>query len=192
MPIPHCPKPSTKRLSRSIKGPSIFDFVAEPRPCRHISPWRHTGTTCVWGHAQSAASRISFRLPSTHNGIGTLVNPVCTRRMETNRAVRNGNIMRSRANKKNRQAYLLWGLRAGVKPLIALALFAGTLLFCALPSSVATNPPAWQPLPAQPVDPAIQDMELTLRARRALADDPVIAKLDLGVEVRNRVATLWG
>ncbi|HEV3117437.1 MAG TPA: BON domain-containing protein [Gemmataceae bacterium] len=100
--------------------------------------------------------------------------------------------MRSRSNKKNGRACLLWWLRAGVKPLIALALFAGTLLFCALPSSVATNPPAWQPLPAQPVDPAIQDMELTLRARRALADDPVIAKLDLGVEVRNRVATLWG
>jgi osmotically-inducible protein OsmY len=35
-------------------------------------------------------------------------------------------------------------------------------------------------------------MELGLRARQAFADDPVLATQNLGIDVRNRVATLWG
>ena len=37
-----------------------------------------------------------------------------------------------------------------------------------------------------------RDVLHTLQARRLLVDDPELAALNLGVRVRNRVATLWG
>src|SRR5947207_6099690 len=37
-----------------------------------------------------------------------------------------------------------------------------------------------------------QDLGHTIQARRLLLEDPDLAPLNLGVRVRNRVATLWG
>jgi osmotically-inducible protein OsmY len=100
--------------------------------------------------------------------------------------------MRSRFTKKIQQSSELTWLRVLSKPLIALGLFLSTLLFASLPSSKATNNPVWQPAPTQAVDPAMQDMELSLRARQAFAEDPLLSRQEIGIDVRNRVATLWG
>jgi|GEM_PF-4351918 len=100
--------------------------------------------------------------------------------------------MRSRFTKKNQQSSELTWLRILSKPLIALGLFLSTLLFASLPSSKATNDSIWQPAPTQAMDPAMQDMELSLRARQAFAEDPLLSRQEIGIDVRNRVATLWG
>ncbi len=47
--------------------------------------------------------------------------------------------------------------------------------------------------PASPNSAAAErDLVLTIQARRALLRDPELGPLNLGVRIRNRVATLWG
>jgi hypothetical protein len=41
-------------------------------------------------------------------------------------------------------------------------------------------------------DVLLRDLELTLRARKALLQDPTLAPLSIGVTVHDRVAVLWG
>lgn len=63
------------------------------------------------------------------------------------------------------------------------------LVLCvfALTSSVADA----GPVPRIGGDPA-RDMRQTLQARKILAEDPDLAAWNIGVTVRDRVATLWG
>lgn len=58
----------------------------------------------------------------------------------------------------------------------------------ALPARAVNEPPR-PPLSALN---KIRDLTATVRARRTLQDDPALAKLNLGVEVSNGVATVWG
>jgi hypothetical protein len=44
----------------------------------------------------------------------------------------------------------------------------------------------------QAADDSDHDIRQTARARQALMRDPALAPLNLGIRVRNRVATLWG
>jgi hypothetical protein len=64
-------------------------------------------------------------------------------------------------------------------------------LLCS-PSAVAADAPAWTPVPSRPAEFTARDLELMLRATRLLLEDEDLAKLPLGVSVRDRVATLWG
>src|SRR4051812_132510 len=41
-------------------------------------------------------------------------------------------------------------------------------------------------------DAPVRDVMYTIQARRLLLDDPDLGPLNLGVQVRDRVATLWG
>lgn len=50
----------------------------------------------------------------------------------------------------------------------------------------------WLPSSTQSVSGVSEDLELTLRARRALLKPETSAGQTVGVSVRNRVATLWG
>jgi len=61
-----------------------------------------------------------------------------------------------------------------------------------LSATKATDAPAWTPARFQSVDATLQDLELTLRARKAILQDDKLAALNLGVTVRGRVAILWG
>lgn len=76
-------------------------------------------------------------------------------------------------------AWVLPGLRA----------CAAALAFAA---PAPADPPAWVPNPPQPEERAVHDLQLTLRARNALLQDPALARQQVGVSVHNRVATLWG
>jgi hypothetical protein len=73
----------------------------------------------------------------------------------------------------------------------ALLVFCGSILSTFLPLR-ADEPPTWVPGPVQQADPALQDLELTLRAREAIARDPKLAACDILVSVHQRVATLRG
>lgn len=66
-------------------------------------------------------------------------------------------------------------LRLGLTGLLALFLLGG---LAAVPARAGNDPE--------------RDVWLTLRARKALTEDAELAPLNLGVVVRNRVATLWG
>jgi osmotically-inducible protein OsmY len=59
-------------------------------------------------------------------------------------------------------------------------------------ADAADEVPVWSPSLSQMVDSTFHDLELTLRARKALFRDPTLARSSLGVSVRNRVALLWG
>ena len=64
------------------------------------------------------------------------------------------------------------------------ALGAALLLGCVCPAALAADGPG---------DPAAyHDLRHTMQARSALLADPVLAPLNLGVRVHNRVAVLWG
>jgi hypothetical protein len=65
---------------------------------------------------------------------------------------------------------------------------AGLLLVAAAPLR-AVDAPARPPASALGL---IQDLRLTVLARRAFQDDRVLRPLNLGVKVRNGVATVWG
>jgi hypothetical protein len=56
----------------------------------------------------------------------------------------------------------------------------------------ADEQPAWVPGIVQQDNCDLVDLELTLRARESLAGDPALAGLNLGISVRQRVATLRG
>jgi hypothetical protein len=65
---------------------------------------------------------------------------------------------------------------------------AGLLLSGATPAG-AVDPPPRPPTSALGL---IGDLRLTVLARRALQNDPALARLNLGVRVRDGVATVWG
>lgn len=65
-----------------------------------------------------------------------------------------------------------------VPPIIALGFFVVTASFA----------PAGERLG----DYALRDLLQTVQARKALADDPALATLNVGVEVRGGIAILWG
>jgi osmotically-inducible protein OsmY len=71
---------------------------------------------------------------------------------------------------------------------VSLVITTGFLLR-ALPE-VAAEAPAVSP--SAPQSGSLQDVQLTLQARKALQQDEKLANLNLGVTVRDRVATLWG
>src|SRR5438270_688285 len=83
-------------------------------------------------------------------------------------------------------------VRALWRPLLLLVLGFGPLVLCFSAQSSATDSPSWSAAPSQPADYTFNDLELGLRARKALADDALLAPHKLGVTVRNRVAVLWG
>jgi hypothetical protein len=83
-------------------------------------------------------------------------------------------------------------LRARVSSGIVLVLVIGAPVIWLVSKSDASDTPNWVPAPAQPGDYTFLDLELSLRARRALREDAALNVPNLGVAVRNRVATLWG
>jgi hypothetical protein len=83
-------------------------------------------------------------------------------------------------------------LRAWVRPMLGLVACLGMLSLLPLSATKATDAPAWMPRRLQSVDATIYDLELTLRARKALLQDDKLAVQNLGVTVRERVAILWG
>jgi osmotically-inducible protein OsmY len=52
--------------------------------------------------------------------------------------------------------------------------------------------PLWLPVSPEPVDSSMLDLELTLRARKALLVDDILARYTIGVNVHGRGAVLWG
>jgi hypothetical protein len=66
---------------------------------------------------------------------------------------------------------------------VALALAVGAVTARGQPPAAPHKPPPLTP---------IYDMRLTILARRALANDRVLAPLKLGVQVRDGVAVVWG
>src|SRR5947209_10944590 len=63
-----------------------------------------------------------------------------------------------------------------------------TLPIC-FPSRAATaDTPSWGPA----TDPAVHDLELTLRCRKALREDRVLGDLNIGLSVHDQVVSLWG
>jgi hypothetical protein len=69
--------------------------------------------------------------------------------------------------------------------LARVAACAGALLV------TAAEPPAGTP-PAAASRDAYRDLQLSVHSRRALCDDATLAELNIGVRVRDGVATLWG
>lgn len=67
---------------------------------------------------------------------------------------------------------------------------AATLLVAlsALPARAVDEPPR----PPTSAIGHIRDLAVTVRARRALLDDPILGPLNLGVTVANGLATVWG
>jgi hypothetical protein len=68
---------------------------------------------------------------------------------------------------------------AGVAALLGIACGAGVITAPNAPGSARS-------------EAATRDLGLTIQARRALLGDKELGSLNLGVQVRNRVATLWG
>src|SRR5260370_33808403 len=64
------------------------------------------------------------------------------------------------------------------------------LCCCRVPSHA--EPLTWVPSPSPHTNQISLDLELSLRARKALLQDEVLAGQLLGINVRNRIATLWG
>jgi BON domain len=94
----------------------------------------------------------------------------------------------------NRQsdALLISRSRSNGLPLIVLGSVLATFA-CSAGSKVrAADPPVWVPSAPPPGNLTVHDLELTLRARRALLQDNLLMGQGLGVSVHNRVATLWG
>jgi hypothetical protein len=81
------------------------------------------------------------------------------------------------------------GRKHRVRTLSILALAAFAMLPCA---RARPDDSLWAPAPVQEAEPALQDLELTLRVRQAMAKDPALASLNLFVSVHGRVATLRG
>ena len=73
-------------------------------------------------------------------------------------------------------------------PWLAAALAAAVL--GATPAPPRAAEPAAPPLPAKKL--TFRDIQLTVHARTALADDPVLGPTNLGVRVQDNVAVLWG
>lgn len=69
------------------------------------------------------------------------------------------------------------------KRLSTLAVLAATCLATLTPAADAAMPLGF---------PWLRDVQVTIYARRALMDDPALARLNLGVNVREGVATVWG
>lgn len=73
--------------------------------------------------------------------------------------------------------------RWGATAVLTAAVFGGS---AGLQKAAETAPP----LPAKML--TYRDIQLTVHARRALADDPDLAPANLGVRVQDNVAVLWG
>jgi hypothetical protein len=56
----------------------------------------------------------------------------------------------------------------------------------------AVDPPQWSPAPVPDLDSPVLDLELTLRAREALARDRALAGLNIYVNVHGRIVTVRG
>ncbi len=67
-----------------------------------------------------------------------------------------------------------------------------TLLSGLAVRAAADEQPAWTASGTPAGESTLYDLELTLRARKALQHDEQLAALGLGVGVRARVATVWG
>jgi hypothetical protein len=77
----------------------------------------------------------------------------------------------------------------GTRPLLALL----ALVLLAVPAlGFSEPPPVWSPVQPTETDILLRDLELTLRARKTLLQDPILAPLAIGVSVHDRVAVLWG
>jgi osmotically-inducible protein OsmY len=83
-------------------------------------------------------------------------------------------------------------LRLVSRPLTSLSVLAFTILLSFLGTCAAGDTPVWLPSLSQSGEVAIHDLELTLKARRALFKNNAFTGYSLGINVRNRVATLWG
>ena len=68
------------------------------------------------------------------------------------------------------------------------AVVAGLLLTVSAPAGAVDSPPR----PPPSALGLIGDLRLTVLARRALQGDPALGRLNLGVRVRDGVATVWG
>lgn len=75
--------------------------------------------------------------------------------------------------------------RRAIARLARVALCAGALVV------TAADPPADGP-PAASSREAYRDLQLSVHARRSLHDDAALSELNIGVHVRDGVATLWG
>jgi len=84
------------------------------------------------------------------------------------------------------------GVRKGFRHGTGFAGAFATLLLSFFYAPAGAEPVAWVPSPAQPVNRVSEDLELGLRARKALLQDQELAGQILGLSIRNRVATLWG
>ncbi len=59
-------------------------------------------------------------------------------------------------------------------------------------AAASDEPVLWTPVHQQPTDRTRLDLELTLRARRLLVEDPALARYDIQVRIDDRVAELSG
>jgi hypothetical protein len=59
-------------------------------------------------------------------------------------------------------------------------------------AAAADDPVLWTPVHQKPTDRTRLDLELTLRARRLLVEDPALARYDIQVRIDDRVAELSG
>lgn len=59
-------------------------------------------------------------------------------------------------------------------------------------SEASDEPVLWTPVVTKPADRIRYDLELTLRARRLLVDDPTLARYEIMVRIEDRIAELSG
>jgi hypothetical protein len=67
-----------------------------------------------------------------------------------------------------------------------------TFVLCCFRVPTHAEPLTWVPSPSPHTNQVSLDLELGLRARKALLQDEVLAGQPIGISVRNRIATLWG
>src|SRR5438309_1337123 len=99
---------------------------------------------------------------------------------------------RARFQTKNEQAPSKLVGRPSVWHVTWLTRTLAILVLCQLRFSARAEPLTWMPGLSQHTNHASLDLELSLRARKALLQDEVLAGQRLGISVRNRIATLWG
>jgi len=103
------------------------------------------------------------------------------------------NIMRSARSGSQASRFRWWSaLRTCFGAVLGLWTCGWLLAFLPASSSKASDPPAWVPSHSRQTDDTIRDLELTLRARKALLKEDALATQNVGVSVRSGVATLWG
>jgi BON domain len=73
-----------------------------------------------------------------------------------------------------------------------LALIALAVLTTAMLGASASLQKAAEPTPSADKKLSFRDIQLSVHARKALAEDPTLAPVNLGVRVQDNVAVLWG